>query len=80
MSCPALELCMSPTFRNPTSIRVRADRWSSSIGTRGSAEVPGILQRHDQGCVEPSEGLEDTKLPLWAPNGVLLAPTSPKLV
>jgi hypothetical protein len=37
MSCPALELCISPTFRNPTnptSIRVRADRWSRSIGTR----------------------------------------------
>jgi hypothetical protein len=46
----------------------------------GSAEEPGILQRHTQGCVEPSRGLEDPNLPVWAPTGVQLAPTSPKLV
>jgi hypothetical protein len=46
----------------------------------GSAEEPGILQRHAQGCVEPSGGLEDSKLPLSAPTGVQLAPTSPMLV
>jgi len=32
----------------------------------GSAEEPGVLQRHVQGCVEPSGGLEDPKLPLPA--------------
>jgi hypothetical protein len=46
----------------------------------GSAEEPGILKRHAQGCVEPSRGLEDSNLPLSAPTGVQLAPTSPKLV
>ena len=39
-----------------------------------------ILQRHGQGCVEPSRGLEDPGLPLSAPTGVLLALTSQKLV
>jgi hypothetical protein len=46
----------------------------------GSAEEPGILQRHAQGCVEPSAGLEDPNLPLSAPSSVQFAPTSPKLV
>jgi hypothetical protein len=46
----------------------------------GSAEEQGILQRHTQGCVEASRGLEDSKLPLSAPTGVQLAPRSPKLV
>jgi membrane protein len=46
----------------------------------GSAEEPGILQRHGQGCVERLRGLEDPNLPLSAPTGVQLAPTSPKLV
>ena len=46
----------------------------------GSAEEPGILQRHAQGCVERSGGLEDPNLPLWAPAGVQFAPTSPMLV
>src|SRR5215216_1361903 len=39
-----------------------------------------MLQRHAQGCVEPSRGLEDRKIPLSAPNGVQLAPTSPECV
>ena len=47
---------------------------------RGSAEKPGDLQRPGQACVDPSGGLEDPKLPLSAPTGVQLAPTSPKLV
>src|SRR5215207_1367958 len=47
---------------------------------RGSAEEPGIVQRHAQGCVERLRGLVDPKLPLSAPTGVQLAPTSPKLV
>ena len=46
----------------------------------GSAEEPGILQRHAQGYVEPSRGLADPNVPLSAPSGVQLAPTSPKLV
>jgi hypothetical protein len=46
----------------------------------GSAEESGILKRHGQGCVERSEGLEDSILPLSAPTGVQLAPTSPKLM
>jgi hypothetical protein len=46
----------------------------------GSAEESGILQRHGQGCVGSSRGLGDPKLPLWAPTGVQLAPTAPKLV
>jgi hypothetical protein len=46
----------------------------------GSAEEPGILQWHGQGCVERSGGLEDPNLPLSAPAGVQRAPTSPKLV
>jgi len=46
----------------------------------GSAEESGILQRHGQRRVERSRGLEDPKLPLSAPSGALLAPTSPKLV
>jgi hypothetical protein len=37
---------------------------------RGSAEEPGIVQRHGQGCVERSGGLEDPKFPLWAPTSV----------
>jgi hypothetical protein len=32
----------------------------------GSAEEPGILKRHAQGCVGPSRGLEDSNLPLSA--------------
>jgi hypothetical protein len=36
----------------------------------GSAEEPGIVQRHDQGCVERLRGLEDPKLALSAPTGV----------
>ena len=51
--------------------------WTSGAG---SAEEPGILQQHDQGCVGPPRGLEDPILPLSAPSGVKLAPTSPKLV
>jgi hypothetical protein len=47
---------------------------------RGSAEEPGIVQRHAQGCVERLRGLVDPKLPLSAPTGVQLAPASPKLV
>jgi hypothetical protein len=47
---------------------------------RGSAEEPGMLQRHAQGCVERLRGLEDPKLPLSDPTGVQLAPASPKLV
>ena len=50
--------------------------WISGVG---SAEELGIAQRHGQGCVEPSGGLEDPKFPLWALTGVQLAPTSPKL-
>ena len=46
----------------------------------GSAEEPGILQRHTQGCVEPLRGLENPNLPLSAPSSVQFAPTSPKLV
>ena len=42
----------------------------------GSAEETRISQRHDQGCVECSRGLEDSKLPLSAPTGVELAPRS----
>jgi hypothetical protein len=53
------------------------DLWISGAG---SAEEPGLLRRHDQGGVAPLRGLEDPKLPLSAPNGVQLAPTSPKLV
>ena len=51
--------------------------WKSGAG---SAEGPGILQRHAQGCVERSRGLEDPNLPLSVPTGVQLAHTSPKLV
>ena len=46
----------------------------------GSAEKQGILQRHVQGRVERSGGLEGPILPLWAPTDVQLAPTSAKLV
>src|SRR5919107_1769784 len=46
----------------------------------GSAEEPGILQWHAQGCVESSRGLEDPILPLSAPTGLWFAPISPKLV
>jgi hypothetical protein len=46
----------------------------------GSAEESVILQRHAQGCVEPSRGLEDPIVPLSVPTGVQLSPTSPKLV
>jgi hypothetical protein len=46
----------------------------------GSAEEPGILQRHAQGCVESSRGLKDPNLALSAPSGVKLAPAFPKLV
>jgi hypothetical protein len=35
---------------------------------RGSAEEPGIVQRHAQGCVGPLRGLEDTNLPLLGPD------------
>src|SRR5215217_7001830 len=47
---------------------------------QGSAEEPGILQRHDQGCVDVSLGSTDPILPLSAPTGVQLAPRSLKLV
>jgi hypothetical protein len=40
----------------------------------------GIVQRHGQGGVEPSRGLEDSNLPLSALTSVQLAPTSPKPV
>jgi hypothetical protein len=46
----------------------------------GSVEESGILQRYGQECVEPLQGPEDPKLPLSAPSGVQLAPTSTKLV
>jgi len=46
----------------------------------GSAEETRISQRHDQGCVECSRGLEDSKLPLSTPTSVQLAPTSPECV
>ena len=46
----------------------------------GSAEESAILQRPGQGYVQGSRGLEDPNLPLSAPTGVQLAPTSPKLV
>jgi hypothetical protein len=36
----------------------------------GSAEEQGILQRHGQGCVERSGGLEDPNVLLSAPTGV----------
>jgi hypothetical protein len=45
----------------------------------GSAEEEGILQQHDQGCIERLRGLEDFNVPHSAP-GVQLAPTSPNLV
>src|SRR5215204_3285707 len=38
----------------------------------GSAEEPGILQRHAQGCVERSRGLGYPNLPLSTPTGVQL--------
>ena len=47
---------------------------------RGSAEEPGIVQRHAQGCVERLRGLEGSNHPLWVPTGVQLAPTSLKLL
>jgi hypothetical protein len=50
------------------------------ISGAGSVEERGILQRHGQGCVERSEGLEDPILPLSVPTGVQLGPTSPRLV
>ena len=46
----------------------------------GSGKELGTLQRHAQGCVERSRGLEDPNLPLSVPTGVQLAPSSPKLV
>jgi hypothetical protein len=46
----------------------------------GSGEEPGILQRHDQGCVERLRGIDYPNLPLSDPTGEQLAPTSPKLV
>jgi hypothetical protein len=52
------------------------DLWRSGAG---SAEEPALLQRRGQGCVEPSGGLEDPKLPLAAPTGMQFAPTSPTL-
>jgi hypothetical protein len=61
MSCPALELCISPTFRNPTnptSIRVRADRWSRSIGTRGWHRNRGFFSGMVRGVSNPREGSE----------------------
>ena len=36
----------------------------------GSADELGILQRHGQGCVDPSRGPEDPTLPLSVPSGV----------
>jgi hypothetical protein len=41
--------------------------WRSEAG---SADEPEILQRYAQGCVGPSRGLEDPKLPLSAPTVV----------
>src|SRR5215203_1283179 len=46
----------------------------------GSAEEPGSLGRHAQGCVERLRGLEEPNVPLSTPTGGQLAPTSPKLV
>jgi hypothetical protein len=45
-----------------------------------SAEEPGIVQRHRQGCVERLRGLEGPNLPLSTPTGMQLAPTSPECV
>jgi hypothetical protein len=36
----------------------------------GSAEEPGILQRHGQECVEAQRGPEDPNLSLSNPTGV----------
>jgi hypothetical protein len=41
--------------------------WMSGAG---SAEEPGLLQRHAQGCVERLRGLEVPNLPLSDPTGV----------
>ena len=41
--------------------------WKSGAG---SADELGILQRHGQGCVDPSRGPEDPTLPLSVPSGV----------
>ena len=61
-------------------------------GIEGGFEVPwnlrceigrgmrGLSAAWSQGCVEPWRGFEDPNLPLSIPNGVQLAPTSPKLV
>ena len=38
--------------------------WTSGSG---SAEESRILQRHAQGCVDSSQGLEDPNIPLSAP-------------
>jgi len=46
----------------------------------GSAEEPEVVCRHGQGCVEPLQGFEVPNVPLSAPTGVRLAPTSPMLV
>jgi hypothetical protein len=46
----------------------------------GSAEEPGTLKRHDQGCVEASRGSVDHYISLSTPTGAQLASTSPKLV
>src|SRR5918995_5464656 len=46
----------------------------------GSGKELGTLQRHPQGCVERSRGLEDPNLPLSAPTVVPLAPRSPNLM
>ena len=45
----------------------------------GSAEELGILQWLSQGCIERSQGIEGLKLPLSAPGGAQLAPTSQKV-
>ena len=50
--------------------------WTSGTG---SVEELGDHRWYCQGCVEGSGGLDDPKLSLSAPNGVQLAPTSPKL-
>jgi hypothetical protein len=50
--------------------------WKSGAG---SAEESVILQGHGQGGVEASRGLEDPILPLSAPTGMQLAPTSQKV-
>jgi hypothetical protein len=38
----------------------------------GSAEELGDVRRYCQGCIEASQGLEDSNLPLSVPSGVQL--------